>query len=91
MKESNFKTYKFDNDRMMMRCLDFDWKCTKLNRVIKDKETLSRVKEVIRPFYRHMRETYKELAARGETGASGVWSIGQNVFTKFVEDCKLID
>ena len=76
VKESNFKSYKFDTDKLLTRCFDFDWKTTKLGRVIKDKETLARVKEVIRPYYKHIRETYKYLAALGQQGLGGVWSIG---------------
>jgi hypothetical protein len=56
---SLFKDYKFDNDvsarqDTFNKCFEFDWKCCKVPKLIKEESELSATKEVLRTHYRHM-------------------------------------
>jgi len=83
--KSFFAPYKYDTQAMMNKCFEFDWKCSSLNRMIKDPEMNSQTKEYVRGKYQLIRETYKHLACVAPSG--NIASIGQNVMTDLMLKC----
>lgn len=56
---SLFKDYKFDNDviytqDLFRKCFEFDWKCSKIAKLVKDEDELRAVKEILRMHYKNM-------------------------------------
>eukprot|EP00359_Climacostomum_virens_P001679 CAMPEP_0204897674 /NCGR_PEP_ID=MMETSP1397-20131031/869_1 /ASSEMBLY_ACC=CAM_ASM_000891 /TAXON_ID=49980 /ORGANISM="Climacostomum Climacostomum virens, Strain Stock W-24" /LENGTH=860 /DNA_ID=CAMNT_0052065451 /DNA_START=87 /DNA_END=2668 /DNA_ORIENTATION=+ len=86
---SLFKNYKFDSDDLYKKCFEFDWKCCKVPKLIKDEAELSAVKEILRTQYKYIKECYKFFSAIGSTG--GIFSVGLNAYTDFVSQCGLLD
>jgi hypothetical protein len=86
---SLFRDYKFDDQAHLAECFEFDWKCSKLLRVVKNLDEQAAVKEVLRNNYGAIREAYKYYAAVGCSG--GIFSVGVNAFTDLWANCRLID
>lgn len=85
---SLFKDYKIDNERVYDECLEFDWRHTRIANFIRNPDEQAAIKSVVRHVYPFIKLTYKNLSAYG---GSDVFSIGSNVFTDFLNECKIID
>lgn len=85
---SLFKDYKLDNDRLLDDCLEFDWRHSRIPNFIRNPEEQIALKTAIRQVYGQIKLTYKNLSAYG---GSDIFSIGSNVFTDFLNECKIID
>lgn len=82
--KSFFAPYKFDTAALLNKCFEFDWKCSSLNRMIKDPDANGASKEYLRSKYPIIREAYKHLACVAPSG--NIASIGQNVMTGLMLD-----
>lgn len=83
--KSFFAKYKFDTDDVLARCFEFDWKCSTLDRKIRDPQDKEAVKDFLRPKYGLFREAYKHLACVAPAGNTP--SIGTNVLTELMLRC----
>jgi hypothetical protein len=52
--KSVFKDYKPDNPQKLEECFEFDWSCSKIEKVIKGEEEIAQSKEYIRSNYKWM-------------------------------------
>lgn len=85
---SIFKDYKQDSERLIDDCLEFDWRHSRIQNFVKSSEEILTLKELIRKNYSLIKVTFKNLSAYG---ASELFSIGSNIFTDFLNECKIFD
>lgn len=60
---SVFKHFKTDSDKVINECFELDWSRTKIGRLIKDDNERTAVKEILRPYYRWFKDSYKWVAS----------------------------
>ena len=85
---SIFREFKPDNERILDDCFEFDWRHSKISNFVKSGDDLNSLKQIVRENYAIFKLSYKNLSAYG---GSDVFSIGSNVFTDFLNECKIID
>ena len=85
---SIFREYKPDNERLLDDCLEFDWRHSKISNFVKNSDDMNSLRQLARENYAIIKLSYKNLSAYG---GSDVFSIGSNVFTDFLNECKIID
>lgn len=83
--KSFFAKYKFDTDETIQKCFDFDWKCSTLEKQIRDPTEREHIIKFLRPKYGLIRETYKHLACVAPAGNTP--SLGMNVITDVMLRC----
>ena len=49
--KSFFANYKFDNDTIIGKCFDWDWRCSTLEKMIKDPHEKEAIIKFLRPKY----------------------------------------
>ena len=74
-----------DTDEHLFRCFDFDWKCSKIEAMIKNPKERDIVYNYLSSNYRVIREAYRYFASLGPSG--NVFSIGTNVFSDVIYNC----
>ncbi|OMJ80561.1 hypothetical protein SteCoe_19157 [Stentor coeruleus] len=85
---SLFKDYRFIDQTLLTDCFEFDWNISRLSNLIKIPLQQSQIKEFLHEHYESIYYTYKTLSS---LGGSEIFSIGSNVLTDFLNECKLID
>ncbi|CAI2369640.1 unnamed protein product [Moneuplotes crassus] len=80
--KSVFKKYQNEGSKLMERCFEFDWKCSKIGKVIKSEDQREPIKKYLKENYRLIREAYKYFAGISPCGI--VPGIGQNAFNEIV-------
>eukprot|EP01017_Pseudomicrothorax_dubius_P005020 TRINITY_DN11162_c0_g1_i1.p1 TRINITY_DN11162_c0_g1~~TRINITY_DN11162_c0_g1_i1.p1 ORF type:complete len:422 (+),score=86.12 TRINITY_DN11162_c0_g1_i1:71-1267(+) len=86
---SIFKDYKKDSDELLRKCFEFDWDCSRIQRVVKNPEQQASVKNLLWEIYPSLKEAYKHYSGLGVVGE--VFSIPINTFTDFATQCNLLD
>ena len=61
--KSVFGTYIRDDEELLMKCFELDWKSSKIPKLIKDPAERASLKEILRKNYRVIRECFKFFAA----------------------------
>ena len=84
--KSVFKNYEPDTEVLRTNCFNFDWGCSKIEKVCIDATDLGILKEYLRENYKLLRETYKYYAAIAPAGL--IPSIGSNVFSDILSNCE---
>ena len=51
---SVFRDYKPDTQTLLDECFEFDWACSKLEKIIKGDEEISNCKQYLKSVYKHM-------------------------------------
>lgn len=85
---SLFKDYRFIDQAILIDCFEFDWNMSRLPGLIKVPLQQSQIKEFLHEHYESIYHAYKTLSS---LGGSEIFSIGSNVLTDFLNECKLID
>ena len=88
IENSIFKDYRFLDDSLVVQCLDFDWKQSKLDMMIKSSEEKEALKSLLEKHYRSIIETFKYYSGQG---GNEYFSIGTNIFTDFLNKGNFID
>ena len=83
--KSVFREYKPDTEVLLSNCFEFDWQCSKIDKVVKDENELAKVKAFMKGQYKGIREAYKFYSAVAPAG--GVFSIGTNVYSDIMSNC----
>ena len=83
--KSFFAKYKHDNDLIIGKCFDWDWRCSTLEKMIKDPHEKEATIKYLRPKYGLIRETYKHLACVAPAG--NMPSLGMNILTEIMLKC----
>jgi len=52
--KSVFRDYKPDNPQKLEECFEFDWSCSKIEKVVKSEEEIAKTKEYLRGIYKLM-------------------------------------
>lgn len=86
---SVFKKYRVDNTKILEECFEFDWDCSKVPVMIKNKEEKNRIKILLKEHYRLMRECYRYYAGSNPCGI--VPCIGQNAFNEIINATGIVD
>ncbi|OMJ79651.1 hypothetical protein SteCoe_20271 [Stentor coeruleus] len=86
---SIFANYYCETEELLNRCFEFDWKNTKMLRVIKNDTLRDRIKELVRPYYKFIRKTYRLYAAIGTNGS--IFSINLAILTELCQKCEIFD
>ncbi|CAI2364389.1 unnamed protein product [Moneuplotes crassus] len=87
--KSVFKKYQNEGTKLIERCFEFDWKCSKIEKVIKSEEERILIKKYLKSNYRIIREAYKYFAGISPCGI--VPGIGQNAFNEIVNATHICD
>jgi hypothetical protein len=66
--KSVFRDYKADNADKLEECFEFDWSCSKIEKVIKGEEETALCKAYLKSIYKIIRETYKYFSAVDPAG-----------------------
>ena len=82
---SFFAKYKFDDDAILAKCFDWDWRCSALDKTVRDPAEKEKLIRYLRPKYGLIREAYKHLACVAPAG--NMPSIGMNVLTELMLKC----
>ena len=85
MNNSFFSKYKIDNDSLMAQCFDFDWKCSSIERLVKNDEEREEIMKYLRPRYGTFREAYKHLACLAPSAE--IPSLGANLLSELLLRC----
>lgn len=80
--KSLFKDWKKDDQEILNNCFNTDWDCSRIERIIRNKDEIPEFKEFLRSKYKIIKDCYKSNATLAPAGE--VWSISQNVFSDFV-------
>lgn len=88
LKNSIFKDYFVDNEKILDDCFEFDWKCSKISNFIRSQDEQNSLKTVLRSNYALIKTSYKILSAYS---GSDVFSIGSNILNDFLNQCKIYD
>jgi len=59
LEKSVFRTYKFDNEKLLKECLDFDWAHSHLNNLVKSEFEQMAVKTVLLQIYSDLKEAFR--------------------------------
>ena len=59
LEKSVFRTYKFDNEKLLKECLDFDWAHSHLNNLVKSEFEQMAVKTVLLHIYDQLKEAFR--------------------------------
>lgn len=71
--KSIFKEWKKDNTSILDSCFEIDWKRSKIEKLIKNKDEMNEFKEFLRSKYKDIKETYKNYSSYFPSG--DVWSL----------------
>jgi len=85
---SVFKDYRADSNKIMGKCFEFDYKCSRIPRIVKDEEIEKKLKPVLKKNYQRIKNCYKHYSTLVD---QDVYSINLTVFLDFVNETKLID
>lgn len=83
--KSFFAKYKYDTDLVIGKCFDWDWRCSTLDKMLKDPHEKELIIKFLRPKYGLIRETYKHLACVAPAG--NMPSLGMNILTEIMLKC----
>ncbi len=72
-KNSIFKDYVIDTDELLRKCFEFDFKCSKIPRLVKNEEDLLATKETMHRHYRAYKSCYKAYASMNPIG--DIWCL----------------
>lgn len=72
-----------------MKCLEFDIRNSKINRLIKTPEDIARFKYMMLGYYRNFKDVFYYLAST-YPAVSGIYSIPQQPFEGFLDEQKYI-
>ena len=89
MEKSIFKKYQNEGPKLIERCFEFDWKCSKIEKIIKSEEQREATKKYLKKNYRLIRESYKYYAGVSPCGI--IPGIGQNAFNEIVNATNICD
>lgn len=81
-KKSIFYGYRFDNEDLIKKWFDYDWKHCKIPNLIKNHDELSKIQKYLKSIYKPLREVYKYYA--GVSPCSNVPSISRNAFDEII-------
>ncbi|CAI2363827.1 unnamed protein product [Moneuplotes crassus] len=87
--KSVFKKYRVDNTKLLGKCFEFDWNCSKIENMIRDDSEKEKIKEFLQKNYRLMRECYRYYAGVNPCGI--LPCIGQNAFNELISSTRIVE
>lgn len=76
--------WKPDDQNMLDKCLDYDWQCGRMLKVLKNNEEENKqVKERFRQVYKQYKDCYKYFASLNPIG--DVWSVSNFAFSELID------
>ena len=85
---SIFKDYRLDSEKILLECFEFDWHHSRISNFVRNSDDQEKVKNCVKHYYPLLKLAYKTLSAYG---GSDIFSIGTNIFTDFMNECKIVD
>jgi hypothetical protein len=52
--KSVFRDYKPDTEALLLDCFEFDWSCSKIEKILKSEEEIQKVKAYLKSKYKYM-------------------------------------
>jgi hypothetical protein len=83
LKKSIFKDFTIDSDELLRKCFEFDFKCSKIPKFIKNEEDLLATKEVMHSHYRAYKNCYKFYASMNPI--QDIWCLQNLDYCNFVD------
>jgi hypothetical protein len=87
LSKSVFKKVKQDTPDLMAKCFEFDWSCSRIERLLEpaSREQRDNIYNFLKANYRAIKDAYKFFS--GLQPANGVFSIGTNLFNYICFNC----
>jgi NLR family CARD domain-containing protein 3 len=82
------KEYKVDNEELLRKCFEKDWKCSKLTSLIKVQADQDKVKDILWGSYAEIKNLYRYFSSWAPFG--DIWAVSSNTFTDFCQQSKII-
>lgn len=60
--KSVFKKFRVDNTKLLEKCFEYDWSCSKIENMIRNDDEKKLIKQFLKENYRLMRECYRYYA-----------------------------
>jgi NLR family CARD domain-containing protein 3 len=88
--QSIFQEYKFDTDKIYRECFEFDWKCSNLEKFLKDlsEQDQKKIRYLLMKNYNYIMAGFKYFSSFYNPK---VFSIGQNSMREFIHETRLTD
>lgn len=83
------KEMKLDNQELLRKCFERDWKCSKLTSLIKVQADQDKVKDLLWGVYADIKALYRYFSSWNPVG--DIWAISSNPFTEFCQQAKIIN
>ena len=80
-----FNSYKPDTEKLLVKCFEFDFPLTRLEKLFKDAETVAQCKVVLQRNYKVIRDAYKHFSGELQTGK--LPCIGATQFNNLMCEC----
>ncbi|EGR32874.1 leucine rich repeat protein [Ichthyophthirius multifiliis] len=87
--QSLFAKWKADNEDIIKRCFEFDWKYGKIGKIVRNEEDEQEVANFFSQRYAQIKNFYKFYASKSPVG--DIWAIQNGVFLEFIDKIKIID
>lgn len=83
---SSFKDYKFDTEKLLGECCDYDIEVSRFKEIVSPEEQ-EEIKQIMKDYYKPISSAFRQLSA-----ISGIelFSIGKNVLNEFLKKCNLM-
>ena len=90
VEKSIFRDWKPDSEETFAKCFEFDWKCSRIPRLIKNQDDLASLHQLLKENYASIMSQYKYYSALSP--AADVYSISSNSFNEFLmQSTKILD
>ncbi len=60
---------KRDSESLLLKCVEEDWKNSKLDKIVKSEETKTKIKDYFQSIYYKFKEWYKQSASLNPVGS----------------------
>jgi hypothetical protein len=87
--KSLFKDWRKEDDIILNKCFETDWKCGKYLNFVKNEEDRNNLKEYLRGVYKPMKDCYKVCSSHASSDK--LYAIGKNGITEIFQQMGMID
>lgn len=78
-----------DEAELVNLCFNYDWECSKVQKIIKDQKQLSEVKEFFRIRYKFIKDTYKYYSSINPV--VDIWAMQSAQCIELLQKCQIMD
>jgi NLR family CARD domain-containing protein 3 len=83
------KEWKLDDEELLRKCFEKDWKHSKIMNLIKNQADLEKVRGLLWANYSSIKTIYRQFASWSPFG--DVWAVSNQPFTEFCQQARIIN